>query len=96
MEDIKQAFLSGHEEEGREGIAYSLDESFMPILEERMNYFSNSTEADAINRVRGELGQVRGIMIENIDKVAFVSGSSCTSISLEIMASCSQDEIKYL
>ena len=73
LEDIKQTFLSKHEEEGREGIAYSLDESFRPILEERMNYFSRSSEADAINRVRGELGQVRGIMIENIDKVAISS-----------------------
>ena len=70
LEDVKQIFLSKHEDEGREGIAYSLDESFKPILEERMNYFSNSNEADAINRVRGELGQVRGIMIENIDKVS--------------------------
>ena len=79
MEDIKQSFLSKHEEEGREGIAYSLDDSFRSILEERMNYFSKSNEADAINRVRGELGQVRGIMIENIDKVML---HSCTCLLL--------------
>ena len=73
LEDVKETFLSKHESEARQGIAYSFDDQFRSVLEERMKYFSESNEADAINRVRGELGQVRGIMIENIDKVSFVS-----------------------
>lgn len=70
LEDVKQPFLPRHEEEARDGYAYSLDESFKPVLEDRLKFFSRSNEADAINRVRGELGHVRNIMIENIDKVS--------------------------
>ena len=69
LEEVKQIFLARHGEEAREAYAYSCDAAFKPVLEERLRFFSNSNEADAINRVRGELGQVRGIMIENIDKV---------------------------
>lgn len=70
LEEIKGLFLSKYESEAREGIAYSLDDQFRPVLEERIAFFSSSNEADAINRVRNELGQVRSIMIENIDKVS--------------------------
>eukprot|EP00878_Enallax_costatus_P029701 GHUV01032243.1.p4 GENE.GHUV01032243.1~~GHUV01032243.1.p4 ORF type:complete len:101 (+),score=28.54 GHUV01032243.1:854-1156(+) len=34
-----------------------------------MDYFSNDPSADVVNRVRGEITQVKDIMIENIEKV---------------------------
>lgn len=34
-----------------------------------MEYFSNNPNADAINRVRGGIADVKNVMIENIEKV---------------------------
>ena len=34
-----------------------------------MQYFANDPNADAINRVRGGVAEVKNIMVENIEKV---------------------------
>jgi len=69
LEDIKDRFVRSHGEAAEQSAAYGLDEQFGHVIEDRMRFFSTDKSADAINRVRGELGEVRNIMIENIDKV---------------------------
>ena len=34
-----------------------------------MAYFSNDASSDTINRIRGEISEVKSIMVENIEKV---------------------------
>ena len=34
-----------------------------------MDFFSNDPKADTIKRVRGEISEVRSVMVDNIDKV---------------------------
>ena len=34
----------------------------------RMDFYSNDPKADTINRVRGEISEVRSVMVDNIDK----------------------------
>ena len=53
----------------QDALAYEVNEDFSKVIQQRMAFFSNDRSADPINRVRGELGEVRNIMIENIDKV---------------------------
>ena len=51
--------------------AYEHNAEFAPVLANRMAYYSSrgGQQADAINRVRGEITEVKHVMIENIDKV---------------------------
>lgn len=69
LEDIKERFFRNHGGAAQESLAYELNEDFGTVIGERMSYYSSDRGADPINRVRGELGEVRNIMIENIDKV---------------------------
>jgi hypothetical protein len=38
------------------------------VLAERMDYWNHDPSADAINRVRGAVADVKSVMIENIEK----------------------------
>lgn len=49
--------------------AYEYEAAFSPVLKERMHYWSHDPSADAINRVRGAVADVKSVMIENIEKV---------------------------
>nr|GEV87705.1 vesicle-associated membrane protein 711 [Tanacetum cinerariifolium] len=49
--------------------AYGMNDEFSRVLSQQMEYYSNDPNADRINRLKCEMGQVRTIMLENIDKV---------------------------
>ena len=70
LEDLKERFLRAHGDAAQDAVAYEFDESFSAVIQQRMEYFSKDRSADTINRVRGEISEVRNIMIENIDKVS--------------------------
>ena len=40
----------------------------LQVLAERMDYWNHDPGADAINRVRGAVADVKSVMIENIEK----------------------------
>eukprot|EP00878_Enallax_costatus_P020277 GHUV01021428.1.p1 GENE.GHUV01021428.1~~GHUV01021428.1.p1 ORF type:complete len:191 (+),score=39.85 GHUV01021428.1:192-764(+) len=69
LEDIKGLFLSRYADSFRNAVAYEFNADFSKVLQQRMDYFSNDPSADVVNRVRGEITQVKDIMIENIEKV---------------------------
>ena len=50
-------------------MAYQLDSAFKPYLRDQMAFFSNDKSADTINRLRGEVTEVKKITLENIEKV---------------------------
>ena len=80
LEDIRDRFVRSHGEAAGQAPAYGLDEQFGHVIADRMRFFSTDRSADAISRVRGELGEVRDIMIQNIDKVE-ISFLSCLVIA---------------
>lgn len=69
LEDIKNLFQEEYGQQAQDLRAYEIDDSFSLTLKERMDFFSNDRNADQINRVKGQLGEVKGIMIDNIEKV---------------------------
>ena len=70
LEDIKGRFLGSYGgEPGQSAVAYQLDAAFKPYLRDRMAFFSNDKSADTINRLRGEVTEVKKITLENIGKV---------------------------
>ena len=70
LDDIKDKFTAAYGPEAAQyAVAYEYNTEFSSILQQRMRYFVNDPNADAINRVRGGVAEVKNIMVENIEKV---------------------------
>ncbi|XP_024964293.1 vesicle-associated membrane protein 711-like [Cynara cardunculus var. scolymus] len=69
LEDIHQRFVRTYGRAVLSAQAYGMNDEFSRVLSQQMEYYSNDPNADRINRLKGEMGQVRSVMIENIDKV---------------------------
>ncbi|KAL5559774.1 hypothetical protein UlMin_035985 [Ulmus minor] len=69
LEDIHQRFVRTYGRAVLSAQAYGMNDEFSRVLSQQMEYYSNDPNADRINRLKGEMSQVRNVMIENIDKV---------------------------
>jgi len=69
LDDISNTFFATYGDRAGQLVAYECNTDFAPVLASRMDFFSNDPSADAINRVKGEILQVKDVMIENIEKV---------------------------
>lgn len=70
MEDVKDRFLSLYDPvRAHNALAYEYNTEFSRVLQQRMVFFNTDPNADAINRVKGELNEVKNVMVENIEKV---------------------------
>ncbi|XP_075518263.1 vesicle-associated membrane protein 711-like [Primulina tabacum] len=69
LEDIHQKFVRTYGRAVLSAQAYAMNDEFSRVLGQQMEFYSNDPNADRINRLRGEMSQVRNVMIENIDKV---------------------------
>lgn len=69
LEDIHGRFVKTYGRAALTALAYAMNDEFSRVLSQQMDYYSNDPNADRINRMRGEINQVRSVMIDNIDKV---------------------------
>lgn len=69
LEDMHSRFMKAYGPTSRTALAYAMNEEFSRVLSQQMEYFSYDPDADTLNRMKGEINQVRHVMIENIDKV---------------------------
>jgi len=69
LEDIHMRFMKNYGKVANTALAYAMNDEFSRVLHQQMEYFSTNKQADAINRVKGEISEVRAVMVENIDKV---------------------------
>ncbi|KNA09025.1 hypothetical protein SOVF_157460 [Spinacia oleracea] len=69
LEDIHQRFVKTYGRAIHTSPAYAMNDEFSRVLSQQMDYYSNDPNADRLNRLKGEMSQVRTVMIENIDKV---------------------------
>ncbi|XP_022941361.1 vesicle-associated membrane protein 711-like [Cucurbita moschata] len=69
LEDIHQRFVRTYGRAVHSANAYGMNDEFSRVLSQQIEYYSNDPNADRINRLKGEMSQVRNVMIENIDKV---------------------------
>ena len=68
--DVKERFLARYGlEEATRAIAFSLNEEFSPVLEERMGHYNGGGAADRIDEVKSQIDDVRDVMVQNIEKV---------------------------
>ncbi|KAG6489191.1 vesicle-associated membrane protein 711-like [Zingiber officinale] len=69
LEDIHGRFVKTYGRACHTAPAYGMNDEFSRILSQQIDYYSNDPNADRMNRIKGEMSQVRNVMIENIDKV---------------------------
>ncbi|GLJ43208.1 hypothetical protein SUGI_0897020 [Cryptomeria japonica] len=69
LEDIHGRFVKTYGRAVHTALAYAMNDEFSRVLSQQIDYYSNDPNADKINRIRGEMSQVRNVMVENIDKV---------------------------
>jgi vesicle-associated membrane protein 7 len=73
LQDMKDRFLAAYGSEAPlQAIAFSYNEEFSKVIQERMEFY-NSDEADRavdnIGAVKSQIEDVKGIMVQNIEKV---------------------------
>ncbi|KAH9297167.1 hypothetical protein KI387_028849, partial [Taxus chinensis] len=69
LEDIHGRFVKSYGRAVHTALAYAMNDEFSRVLSQQIEFYSNDPNADKINRIRGEMTQVRNVMVENIDKV---------------------------
>ena len=66
---IEDLFGAKYGTQGLTAIAFSMNDEFSHILKKEMDYFNNNPEADAVSKVKGQIEDVKNVMVENIEKV---------------------------
>ncbi|RWR83555.1 vesicle-associated membrane protein 714 [Cinnamomum micranthum f. kanehirae] len=69
LEDIHMRFMKNYGKVAQYALAYAMNDEFSRVLHQQMEYFSSNPSADTLNRVRGEVSEIRTIMVENIEKI---------------------------
>jgi len=69
LEDIKNRFKVTYGLSAKTAPPLGMNEDFSRVLQNQMNYFSNSKAADKINKVKGDIEEIKSVMVENIEKV---------------------------
>ncbi|KAK1264230.1 Vesicle-associated membrane protein 714 [Acorus gramineus] len=69
LEDIHMRFMKNYGKVAQSALAYSMNDEFSRVLHQQMEYFSSNPSVDTLNRVRGEISEVRTIMVDNIEKI---------------------------
>ncbi|KAF8689941.1 hypothetical protein HU200_041576 [Digitaria exilis] len=69
LADIHGRFVKTYGRAALTALAYAMNDEFSRVLSQQMDYYSNDPNADSINRMRGEIDQVRSVMLDNIDRV---------------------------
>eukprot|EP00161_Ancyromonas_sigmoides_P025470 TRINITY_DN8531_c0_g3_i1.p2 TRINITY_DN8531_c0_g3~~TRINITY_DN8531_c0_g3_i1.p2 ORF type:complete len:258 (-),score=67.48 TRINITY_DN8531_c0_g3_i1:165-938(-) len=69
LDDARSAFRSAYGGAAQTALAYGMNEDFSRTLERRMEYYNTSPDADRITAVRGQIDEVKSVMVQNIEKV---------------------------
>ncbi|XP_026440007.1 vesicle-associated membrane protein 714-like [Papaver somniferum] len=69
LEDIHMRFMKNYGRVAHTAPAYAMNDDFSRVLHQEMEFFSSNPSADALDHVRGEVEEVRTIMVDNIDKI---------------------------
>lgn len=69
LEDIHGKFVKTYGRSVHTALAFTMNDEFSRVLGQKMEYYSSDPNVDKINHIRGEMSQVRSVMVDNIDKV---------------------------
>lgn len=71
LQELKDLFTSKYGlEVPQRAIAFSLNEEFSKIIQDRMDYYNSAgSNVDSLSAVKNQIEDVKGVMVENIEKV---------------------------
>ncbi|GMI35419.1 hypothetical protein TrCOL_g6361 [Triparma columacea] len=69
LSKVEEVFTSKYGSQALTAIAFSMNEEFSPVLKKEMEFYNNNPEADAVTKVKGQIEDVKNVMVENIEKV---------------------------
>lgn len=69
LEDVMKAWREKYFAVEQTALAFSLDDVFKPVLQQRIEFYNNNPSADNISRVQAQIDTVKDVMVENIDRV---------------------------
>ncbi|KAJ4978816.1 hypothetical protein NE237_009596 [Protea cynaroides] len=69
LEDSHMRFMKNYGKVAWSAPAYAMNDEFSRVLHQQMEFFSSNPSADTLNRIRGEVGEIHTIMVENIEKI---------------------------
>eukprot|EP01118_Nematostelium_gracile_P007497 TRINITY_DN2448_c0_g1_i1.p1 TRINITY_DN2448_c0_g1~~TRINITY_DN2448_c0_g1_i1.p1 ORF type:complete len:227 (+),score=56.28 TRINITY_DN2448_c0_g1_i1:69-749(+) len=69
LEDLKNRFKSTYGQRGKTALAFGMNEDFSRVMKHLMDYYSNNPSADKITKIKGEVDEVKNVMVHNIEKV---------------------------
>ena len=72
-------FQTAYGERANTAIAFAMNADFARVLQDRMDFCNENPNADAFGKVKNQIEDVKGVMVENIEKVRRPdSPSSCS------------------
>ncbi len=69
LEDVIKIWREKYIAIEQSAIAFSLNDTFSPVLRQRLEFYSSNPSADNIARVQSQIDAVKDVMVENIDRV---------------------------
>ena len=71
LNEMKELFTSKYGlDVPQRAIAFSLNEEFAKIIQDRMDYYNSAgSNVDGLSAVKNQIEDVKGVMVENIEKV---------------------------
>ena len=71
LQEVKDLFNSKYGMEvPQRAIAFSLNEEFSKVIQDRMDYYNNAgNNVDGLSAVKNQIEDVKNVMVENIEKV---------------------------
>mmetsp|Transcript_3632 Transcript_3632/g.5668 ORF Transcript_3632/g.5668 Transcript_3632/m.5668 type:complete len:218 (-) Transcript_3632:1525-2178(-) len=69
LDDIMKNWRENYAAVERTALAFSMNESFSPILRQKIDFYNTNPTSDNISRVQAQIDTVKDVMIENIDRV---------------------------
>lgn len=69
LEDVKGVWRERYRAVEHTALAFSLDDTFSPVLREKIDFYNTNPSSDNIARVQAQIDSVKDVMVENIDRV---------------------------
>eukprot|EP00029_Vermamoeba_vermiformis_P002664 TRINITY_DN1303_c0_g1_i1.p1 TRINITY_DN1303_c0_g1~~TRINITY_DN1303_c0_g1_i1.p1 ORF type:complete len:255 (+),score=65.63 TRINITY_DN1303_c0_g1_i1:18-782(+) len=69
LEDVKNRFKVTYGARAKSAVAFTMQADFAKTLQNLTEYYSNTQNSDKITKLKGELDEVKNVMVTNIEKV---------------------------
>lgn len=70
LTEVKDRFQAAYSRDAiQKAIAFGMNQDFSKVLSGQLTYFNTNPDADNFGRIRGQIDEVKGIMVQNIERV---------------------------